>query len=698
MKKLCAHIFIEGVILLCFFSSFQANSQSKAEKKIDSLRLERTKTSDKVTKLHLLYRIGRIYQSVNIDSSKVIFEQVLQGANQLDNDTIKIKSLLSLAFTYSEKYKFKESEKQYGLAEKIINSKSTYSKYLDELYGNRGVLYYYMDSIKKAKKDYNEFLKIALKENNKSFISRGYNVLAVLAQREGNYEEALKLHLKSADLAEELKDSVGLARSLNNIGLVHADLDNIELSDEYYLKSLKIKEKKNDKIGVVGSYLNLGINSKNLGIEKKDTLKIKKAKEYYYKALNLSKEIGYNRGILNSYTNVALIENTLSNYKKGIELGEEALKFAIKNKSSGHEAHVRINLGDSYRYNKQLDKAEYHILEALRILKETKNNNPLVLKESYLILSLLYDEKRHFKKAYDYHVKYYKISDSIFSKDVKDKANELEIKYQTEKKEKELLQTKAEKATTELKLTNQKYLSYGLFGGLALLLLGGYSLIQRNKRKHQLAISQEKEAGLQAIIQAEENERTKIARELHDGVVQQIGSVILKSRNVLSKLNLLDKPESQELLKNLEDSNQDLRNISHQMMPRALNELGIIAALEDLLQNSLGQVNMKYSFEHFNIADRLPQKVEITIYRVCQELINNIIKHSKASEVSIQLFKTGNNLVFIVEDNGVGIATKKTKKGIGLLNISSRLDMVNGQVNFEPSPQSGTLVTIKIPV
>ncbi|MFK8058914.1 MAG: 7TM diverse intracellular signaling domain-containing protein [Polaribacter sp.] len=225
-----------------------------------------------------------------------------------------------------------------------------------------------------------------------------------------------------------------------------------------------------------------------------------------------------------------------------------------------------------------------------------------------------------------------------------------------------------------------------------------YYLMMKENSDYQKTIIKEQERGIQAMIEAQENERSRIARELHDGVVQQIGSVILKSRNILSKMNLLQTEESQELLESLENSNQDLRTISHQMMPRALKELGILSALNDLLENSLGYSNVKYSLEHFNIDERLPQKIEITIYRIVQELINNIIKHSKASEVSVQLFNSNNTIILIVEDNGVGFSSNKSKKGIGLLNISSRLDMVKGNVNFEPSPKSGTLVTIKIPL
>ncbi|MGB0892118.1 MAG: ATP-binding protein, partial [Flavobacteriaceae bacterium] len=211
--------------------------------------------------------------------------------------------------------------------------------------------------------------------------------------------------------------------------------------------------------------------------------------------------------------------------------------------------------------------------------------------------------------------------------------------------------------------------------------------------------NKQKEINLQLIIEGQETERARIARELHDGVVQEIGSVILKSRNILSKMNLLQAKESQELLESLENSNQDLRNISHQMMPRALKELGITSALNDLLEGSLKFVNIKFTFDHFNIKERLPAKIEITLYRITQELLNNIIKHSKANEVSVQLFKSSNTVILIVEDNGIGFSIKKEfNKGIGLLNISSRLDVVKGSVNFEPSPKSGTLVTVKIPL
>ena len=117
-----------------------------------------------------------------------------------------------------------------------------------------------------------------------------------------------------------------------------------------------------------------------------------------------------------------------------------------------------------------------------------------------------------------------------------------------------------------------------------------------------------------------------------------------------------------------------------------------------MLEKSFSTSNIKYEFEHFGIKDRFKENIEVAIYRIAQELINNVIKHSSAHKVNVQLFKSGAFVMLIVEDDGTGINLANQKNGIGLMNISSRLDTLNGKVNFEPSPESGTLATVKIPV
>jgi len=254
------------------------------------------------------------------------------------------------------------------------------------------------------------------------------------------------------------------------------------------------------------------------------------------------------------------------------------------------------------------------------------------------------------------------------------------------------------KLTTSYNPMQWEYVIFFEISVLAIAMAHKYFLLIVENSKFQNVLLKEKEEGLKAILEAQEKERGRIAKDLHDGVVQQIGSVLLRTRSLMSNLKLIDTKESYELLSSLEKSNTELRTISHQMMPRSLKELGIIAAINDLLDGSLPYVNIKYQFENFNIKSRISEAIEIILYRVLQELIQNVIKHSKATNVSVQLYLSGKFVVLVLEDNGIGIDTTEKTTGIGLMNISSRLTTVNGVINFEAIEEKGTFVTVKIPV
>ena len=234
---------------------------------------------------------------------------------------------------------------------------------------------------------------------------------------------------------------------------------------------------------------------------------------------------------------------------------------------------------------------------------------------------------------------------------------------------------------------------------IVFLIIGFISLIGLVKTKRQNKLAkiriEEQQKGLSAVIQAQEEERKRIAKDLHDGIVQQLTGLKLGMQKVFSN-NETD--ESNKLIKILDNSAEELRELSHRMMPRSLREVGLIPSLEDMLENSLGNTDIHFQFEYFGIDQRFTENIEIAIYRIAQELVNNVIKHSKADSVNVQLFKVADDVILIIEDNGISIDMSQQKKGIGLMNISSRLETINGKVNFESSPESGTLATVKIPI
>ncbi len=142
----------------------------------------------------------------------------------------------------------------------------------------------------------------------------------------------------------------------------------------------------------------------------------------------------------------------------------------------------------------------------------------------------------------------------------------------------------------------------------------------------------------------------------------------------------------------------EVRSLSHQMMPRALIELGLTSAIDDMLNKSLNFTSIKHEFEHIGVEDRqLEKRVEIALYRICQELINNVVKHSGATKVSVQLYRTSDSAMLLVEDDGAGFKPN-SEDGIGMHNINSRASAINGKVSFEDGPTTGTVAQVRIPL
>ncbi|MEM6298048.1 MAG: sensor histidine kinase, partial [Bacteroidota bacterium] len=237
--------------------------------------------------------------------------------------------------------------------------------------------------------------------------------------------------------------------------------------------------------------------------------------------------------------------------------------------------------------------------------------------------------------------------------------------------------------------------------GIGFLIVLGLAIYEYNRARQrqrlQTAILEEKERGFRSIILATEEERKRISKDLHDGIGQQLTALRLALIHISQKFTGEEKIEVEKITTSFSKAAEEVRAISHQMMPKALLERGLVEAVEDLLQETFAFSQIQYEFEHSNMERRFDEKVEISIYRITQELVNNVVKHSGATQVSVQLIHVGQRLMLLVEDNGKGIPTENTS-GHGLLNIKSRLDMVNGNVNLESGVIEGTTATITIPV
>lgn len=520
------------------------------------------------------------------------------------------------------------------------------------------------------------------------------NTISILRDL-GRYDNAVEFGLEAIRVFEKERDTARLAQLYTSLGYVYDRMREYRTAIPWHRKSLAFYRYLGDDYNehfVIGR---IGIAYDDLGI-------FDSAHYYNQKGLNYSIAIKDSFEIGNHSSNIGNTYIKQKKWKLALHYLEAACEMLKLHGDYGNRAISAINLGNAYTHTGAYKKAKESIYIGLE--NAILWNDKKFQSEAYYRLHELYERQQMLDSTLYYFKKYKQVEDSLYGIQKAKQVAELNAKYDTEKKEQQIeiqdLQLQEQKVTLEARkrlIIILVLLAFAILGVV-------YFLYQRYKTKKeaelQRAIIQEQEKGLEAIFYAQEEERKRISKDLHDGVGQQLSGLKMAFQK-LGTIIQIKLPEEEkaveELAQIVSESADEVRSISHQMMPRALVELGLIPALEDMLTKSLKMAEIEYEFEHYGIERRLSEQKEVSLYRICQELINNIIKHSGATHVNIQLFKNRAKLILIVEDNGSGISGQSAS-GHGLLNIKSRLNTLNGEVNFEPSPQSGTLATIRIPI
>ena len=218
----------------------------------------------------------------------------------------------------------------------------------------------------------------------------------------------------------------------------------------------------------------------------------------------------------------------------------------------------------------------------------------------------------------------------------------------------------------------------------------------------QAAILQQQDMATRAIIHAEENERKRIAGDLHDGVGQIMSAAKMNLSSLESRLgfnNDEDKLAFEKIVSLVDESCKEVRSVSHNMMPNALLKSGLSSAVKEFIDKIDSRV-LKVNLYSEGLNERIDSNVETVSYRIIQECVNNVIKHSGANELDISLIKDADGIAATIEDNGKGfaVADKSRTEGIGLKNILTRIEYLKGAVDFDSAPGNGTLVAIHVPL
>lgn len=543
---------------------------------------------------------------------------------------------------------------------------------------NKAILYQQLDSLNKLKK---------LNTENTIQIKVQFAREAIRLQK---YTVGLKLCYEGIELAKKHGFDSAHAAFYKSIGTVSYYTNKLSEAIFYFKKSAAIAEEKNITILQVANYQNIG----GVSIDNKQ---IDTAYKYLNLAIVKSKNCSINcsQFRLMALRLLATLYNEQKEYSKAeklfvsieAEIATSTDTLVIASVLIYH-AKLLSNLG---KKELAIDKSE----KALTLMRSFKGGYDHGFYTTLAQLAARRDETGDYKESSKLRKEMLDIQNKRFKQEGETQIRELETRF----KVKELEQEKNLATTTALAEKQQKQILYLFIIGIVLLATLLFSFIHlRNKRKQSEEKINAQKTLLASVLETEEKERSRIAKDLHDGIVQDLTAIKIDLQFTQQTVPTSLQNKITHILKAVDAAAKEVREISYQMMPVTLKELGLIKAIEELLNRSLAKYNIQYHFDYFGIEEQMPEKIETTVYRICQELINNTIKHSKAGNVSLLLQVRNNFLQITYEDDGVGFNSATVKKGLGLNSLNSRIEMVKGTLEFDATTTVGTTAYIKIPV
>ncbi|MEO5948230.1 MAG: sensor histidine kinase [Chitinophagaceae bacterium] len=562
-----------------------------------------------------------------------------------------------------------------------------------------------------------------------------YQQSVILSFTKGNYDKAMEESVKGLELARKMKDSSNVIAMLNNIGIIHGYFGNFKEQLYYTLQVKDAIVAIRDSSKMSGLYHNLANCYQNLKQYKKSietasyavylysALKLRNdyinrvyatlaqsyelsnindsALFYYDKAIKESVRLNdkYAEGIIYGYT--CNLYANLNRYADMLMAAEKSLSLSRELQSRQMTASSLYNIAYAQFLNNNQSEAKKNLNEALAIA--TQDSLKDELKNSYSVLSYIAARDGDFKTTVWAKKKSDSIQEAFLNEQVIKSAAEMEKKYESEKKDSQLNLQKA-------KLQRKSSLNYILIAGAATILvislLSYRNYNQKQKLQQQRINELETEKQLtatEAVLKGEEQERTRLAKDLHDGLGGMLSGIKYSMNSM--KGNLIMTPENTQAFERsidmLDSSIQEMRRVAHNMMPETLVKFGLDTALKDFCNdiNQSGALQINYQSIGLENAE-VEQTASITIYRIVQELINNTMKHAAAKSAIVQVSKTDNAISITVEDDGKGFNTLvlEGSKGIGWSNIQSRVEYLKGKLDVQSEPGKGTSVHIELNV
>jgi two-component system, NarL family, sensor kinase len=642
---------------------------------------------------------------IKVNSNKYILLLIFVCQNVFaQTDLQKAKAKVSLAKDYKQQVDalieysdmwFNEnidSAKYYARKAEEISKKNNYTGGLFKFYRTYSNFLVYEGKHDESLKYDMAHYKLAVKVGDKENIARSVANLGNSYNYKGDFAKAIAHFQKAIELFKANNQPQYERRITLFICLSFYNSNNIPKAIEYALKGIKMAEEAKDKDLEANALTILS----GAYIENKE---FDKAEPYLKKAIDLSDSLHLEKDKFNAIADLSRVyfaQNKITQAKNTLA---PAISFFRKTNNDYFLVNSLTFLSQYLLAEKNVSEANKAIIEAKTIAEKNKMKAHLPM--VYENMVKIKKAEGNYKAAFEYNEKYQIHLDSLSSGDLKKQLQYLDKKYETEKKESQI---KLQEAQIKQKTTNNILLISGLVA-LGLFTLLGF-LNYRNRQKLDIQkikeLEQEKQlTAVTSIMQGQEAERSRMARDLHDGLGGMLSGIKLnlsamKGNQILQEtdVNIFNRSIDQ-----LDSAIKEMRRVAHNMMPEALLKFGLTEAVQDFCDgiNQAGRV--KITFNHIGEAIPNDQSLKVILYRIIQELSNNALKYANANNILIQLSKHESCISLTVEDDGQGFNTKNLEatKGTGLGNVISRVNYLKGTFSIDSEIGKGTSCFVEIP-
>lgn len=524
-----------------------------------------------------------------------------------------------------------------------------------------------------------------------------HNILGVCYYYNHRPSRALEHYLLGLPLARQSKDLRVLVKTLDNIGIIQVENGQPRQALERFEESLALYRESQDSLNIGRAFLHLGSAYTELDSMEKSII-------YTQQALSIFERIGSDFGRMLCTGNIGEALLKTNNWHQARPYFIQSAELAREMSAGGSLSIALMGLAQMANREKNPQEAMRWLTEAEQAVSTSHDQRGILglLEEK----ARAYYALRQYPEAQNTLKQRVYMGDSLHRLTYDRQLAELQVEYDIERKEGQIT-----RQALDLEQKNNQILRQRIsLGGLAFLLLtiimGGWFFYRRSrlKQKQQLqeAIIHEQKLGLKAVLETQEAEQRRVAKELHDGIAQDLVAAKLGVDMLARELGP-QVPHLQQQIESLgqliQDTGTQVRQISHTMLPATLEQHGLITSLELLLARTFNQPQIVCRFIH-NLKSTLNPNISLTLYRLTQEALHNILKHAHASEVILELLDGDGAIILSITDNGRGFDYEKAKEqgNLGLLNMLSRIKNAGGQMQITSEEGQGTKLNFVLPL